>query len=178
MLSKKNYTDASVVYSSIMSLGGDASLGNFNLGKLFYQAGDEQRVIYSELTAIPVAKGKVNPKQIQIDATQAKMFGYYNQADSCFAIVNTLSPTYATGFMWRGRIQSILDPESKNVKGKEFYEKTISIMDAAVDKSKLKKAYIESYNYLGSYYYFAFERSKGAEATANKELSISYFKRF
>lgn len=171
----KAYNNAADVYSTVMVAGGDKSAGNFNIGKLYYQAGDEQRQLLFNITPVADAKGRVAPMSVAGDSIKAKMLGYYRLSDSCFAIVNELSPNYATGFMWRGRIQSILDPEAKGTLGKDYYEKTLEVLAATSDKVKGKKSFVECYNYLGSYNYFGSERSKGEEAKQFKEKSLSYF---
>ena len=88
-----------------------------------------------------------------------------------------MSPSFATAYIWRGRIQSILDPEAKQTLAKGFYEKSVEVLNASADKSKLKKSFIECYNYLGSYYYFQSERTKGEEMKQNLTQSISYFEK-
>lgn len=176
-IKNKRFDEASTVYAQLLAAGGDKSTVSFNVGKMYYQAADEQREILFSITPVADAKGKVAPMPKEADGVRALMTKYYNSADSSFAITNELSPSFATAYIWRGRIQSILDPEAKLQLAKGFYEKSVEVLSAAADKGKLKKSFIECYNYLGSYYYFQSERTKGDELKQNLTQSISYFEK-
>ena len=72
------------------------------------------------------------------------------EADSAFANLTRLQPTYATGWLMRARSNNRLDPERKTFQAKPFYEKYIEL--AASDAEKNKKQLIEAYNYMGYYF--------------------------
>ena len=176
-IKNKKFDEASAVYGQLLAAGGDKSTVSFNVGKMYYQAADEQRQALFAITPVADSKGRVAPMPKEADGIKIVMTKYYNSADSAFAITNELSPSFATAYIWRGRIQSILDPEAKQTLAKGFYEKSVEVLNASADKSKLKKSFIECYNYLGSYYYFQSERTKGEEMKQNLTQSISYFEK-
>jgi len=72
------------------------------------------------------------------------------EADSAFARVNRMSPDFEPAYLFRARIYSNLDPETKDELAKPYYEKLIE--KANVDPVKYNKDILEAYNYLGYYY--------------------------
>lgn len=76
---------------------------------------------------------------------------YLKKADTTFASVISLSPNSYLGYFWRARVNSALDPETSIGLAKQWYEKSITILESNVDK--YKKELIEAYQYLGYYYY-------------------------
>ncbi len=75
----------------------------------------------------------------------------YVKADSAFAKVIELNPTFQGGYLWRAKVNAQLDPESSKGLAKPFYEKFIEL--ASVDAAKYKTDLISAYKYLGSYYF-------------------------
>jgi tetratricopeptide (TPR) repeat protein len=74
----------------------------------------------------------------------------YPAADSAFAMVAELQPNAYHGFFWRGRCNSVMDPDIKSDSTKVFYEKAAEL--AAVDPVKNKKDLVECYQYMAFYY--------------------------
>jgi hypothetical protein len=74
----------------------------------------------------------------------------YPKADSVFTILTEVKPTYAPGYLWRGRVNANIDPESVNGLAKPYYEKFIELCKG--DTEKNKKDLIEAYSYLGYFY--------------------------
>jgi len=72
------------------------------------------------------------------------------EADSAFAKVNRMSPDFEPAFLFRARVYSNLDPDTKEGLAKPFYE--ILIEKASADSVKYGKDMLEAYNYLGYYY--------------------------
>jgi len=75
----------------------------------------------------------------------------YANADSAFAKVTELSPSWPGGYLWRARANSQLDPDSKQGLARPHYESYIEKVGADVEKNK--KDLLEAYSYLGFYYY-------------------------
>ncbi len=80
---------------------------------------------------------------------------YYNEqyaeADTAFVKLSELQPNMTVGHLWAARSKANLDPESENGLAKPYFEKFIE--KAMANPEKNKKDLIESYSYLG-YYYF------------------------
>lgn len=83
---------------------------------------------------------------------------YYNvrefgKSDTAFMKVTEKQPQLPTGYFWRARSNSSLDPDSKLGLAKEHYEKFIEL--AETDATKNAKELMEAYKYLGFYFYQA-----------------------
>jgi tetratricopeptide (TPR) repeat protein len=74
-----------------------------------------------------------------------------HKADSVFARLSELAPTSLLSYLLRGRIQLTLDPDVKQELGKQFYEKVVEL--ALENPERYKNQLVESYRYLGYYYY-------------------------
>jgi tetratricopeptide (TPR) repeat protein len=86
----------------------------------------------------------------------------YNKADSIFARLNEVKPDFALGYLWRARVNSMFDPDSREGKAKPFYEKFIKLTGAAPDK--YKKDLAEAYSYMGYYYLLKNDQVKAKAA--------------
>jgi tetratricopeptide (TPR) repeat protein len=80
---------------------------------------------------------------------------YYNaqkyvEADSAFSKLIRMNPDFEPAYMWKARVYSNLDPDSKEGLAKPYYEKLIE--KASIDSVKYAKDLVESYNYMGYYY--------------------------
>jgi tetratricopeptide (TPR) repeat protein len=75
----------------------------------------------------------------------------YNNAINSLNQVISIKPDFLAGYLWLARTSASLDPESEQGLAKPYYEKYIEL--AIVDPQKYKKDLIESYSYLGYYYY-------------------------
>jgi tetratricopeptide (TPR) repeat protein len=74
-----------------------------------------------------------------------------HKADSTFTRIVELAPTSFLGYFWLARTNSMIDPEASQGLAKPYYEKVIEILLDQADR--YKKELIESYKYLGYYYY-------------------------
>jgi len=83
----------------------------------------------------------------------------YAKADSAFLRVTELQPASPTGYLWRARCNSQLDPESEKGYALPHYLKFIEL---ATDEVKYKKDLLEAYSYLG--YYYAIIKENMSEA--------------
>jgi len=104
---------------------------------------------------------------------------YINNADSAFAKVILISPSSHLGFLWHARTMAAKDPETTLGLAKDDYEKTLTILEAKGNNEKYKNELIESYRYLGYFYFLKFENAKkehNQESTVLfKDLSVSYW---
>jgi len=75
----------------------------------------------------------------------------WTEADSAFAKVNRMSPDFEPAYLFRARVYSNLDPDSKLGLAKPFYD--VLVEKASADSVKYSKDIIEAYSYLGYYYY-------------------------
>ncbi|MCU0416782.1 MAG: tetratricopeptide repeat protein [Cytophagaceae bacterium] len=95
--------------------------------------------------------------------------GNYSKSDSVFTILTILKPNSITGYLYKARSQSQLDPELKTGLAKSTYEKVIEL--AAANTEKYKKELIESYEYIG-YYYVTQKDKTNADIQWNKVLLL------
>ena len=103
---------------------------------------------------------------------------YLIKADTLFATVTEKAPDNALGHQWRARAAAARDPETKLGYAKPYYEKTIEVLDANVNKAEPTKvqvaAYVESYKYLG-YYNYLKAYAEPAKANEYKEQTRYYW---
>jgi len=79
---------------------------------------------------------------------------YMNQADRAFGKVIELVPDGYTGYMWKGRVNSLMDPNSEMGLAKPYYEKVVEILAEREEKTNIViNSLVEAYSYLGYYYY-------------------------
>ena len=72
------------------------------------------------------------------------------ESDSALAMVNRMNADFEPAYLFRARIYSNLDPDTKEGIAKPFYEKLLE--KAMSDPTKYAKDILEAYNYLGYYY--------------------------
>ncbi|MEG2071273.1 MAG: hypothetical protein RR034_07870, partial [Bacteroidales bacterium] len=79
---------------------------------------------------------------------------YLAQANQSFDTVIQRVPTGYTGYLWKARTNSLLDPDSEMGLAKPYYEKTIEILIEKKESTPIiNNSLIEAYSYLGYYYY-------------------------
>ncbi len=82
----------------------------------------------------------------------SKQFG---KADTSFIQIITLQPTLATGYFWRARANSGLDPDTKKGLAKPLYEDfLLKLKPEEIEKNKSNV--VEAHEYLG--YYFMLQK--------------------
>jgi tetratricopeptide (TPR) repeat protein len=138
----------------MIDLGADKLVNNFLIGKEYYFEGERLKTRYDSLMQLQKNKQIPFPDSSSI---KKAVISLYINADSAMTAVTKLNPEYAGSYIWKGRIQSILDPEALTTGAKEQYEKALLILEKA-DPAKNQKSIVECYKYLGSYYYLAYER--------------------
>ncbi len=72
------------------------------------------------------------------------------EADTALVKVCKLAPDFEPAFLFRARIYSNLDPDTKEGLAKPFYD--LLVEKASADSVKYSKDLFEAYNYLGYYY--------------------------
>ena len=155
-------------YKKMMEFGADKVVNNFLIGKEFYLEGEKLRAKFDSLmqlhkkSLIPFADSSSIKKDY---------IAFYINADSAMTMVAKLNPEYAGSYIWKGRIQSILDPEALTTGAKEQYEKALLILEKA-DEAKNKKQIVECYKYLGSYYYLAYDRLYKSDKKLSGEMRL------
>ena len=97
---------------------------------------------------------------------------YLNQADKAFDKVIELVPDGYTGYLWKARVNSLLDPDSEMGLAKPHYEKTVEILSTKEEiTGSIRVSLIESYTYLGYFYYLKDDKSN-ATSHLNKVLEL------
>jgi Flp pilus assembly protein TadD len=90
----------------------------------------------------------------------------YTRADSVYNIILTAKPTYAPGYLARAKVNSYLDPETKQGLAKPYYDKYIELSKAeGADPAKFREGLVEANGYLGVY-----SAQKG-----DKPAAVGYF---
>ncbi|MEI6059194.1 MAG: tetratricopeptide repeat protein [Bacteroidota bacterium] len=114
---------------------------SYNKTKKFQNAGDTYKV------KIKHTNGSVNDYykmgRAYFDAKN------WTEADSAFAKVNRMSPDFEPAYLYRARVYSTLDPDTKEGLAKPYYDKLVE--KASVDSVKYSKDILEAYYYLGYY---------------------------
>jgi len=98
-----------------------------------------------------------------------KKYEYLQKADSSFTKVTELSPNSYLGYFWKARVNALLDPETETGIAKPWYEKVINILEKTPEKNK--KELLESYQYLG-YFYYLKKENEISKTYWNKILAI------
>ncbi|MFN6943690.1 MAG: tetratricopeptide repeat protein [Cytophagaceae bacterium] len=152
-------------YGRILSKTGNDSLAVVNLYKAL-EKNPGKIELYSEIADLQSARknyagaaeayvlklGKSTPTaQDYLNLGRAYLFSeQFELADSVFAKLTELRPDLTIGFMYRGKANANLDPESEKGLAKPHYEKVVEIVGS--EKEKHKKDLIEAHSYLGYFY--------------------------
>lgn len=138
LYSQKKYAEAIPVMEEMLSLKRGSSQDYFLLGKTYYYAAA------NVASLIGNEADKVKKQEME---TTSK--SYYLEADSAFIKVTEMQPTAPLGYLWRGRCNANLDPETTAGLAYPHYQKFVEL---ATDETKYKKDLVEAYQYLGFYY--------------------------
>ncbi|MGV8091641.1 MAG: hypothetical protein AB2L24_07245 [Mangrovibacterium sp.] len=116
------------------------------------------------------AAGAIDSIAIAADPQQANVRQeLYQTADSLFAEVITRSPDNYLGYFWRARANANIDPETVQGLAKPYYEQVIALLEQSGKNNK--RELVESYQYLG-YYYYLKEDLDSSKIYWNKILTI------
>jgi tetratricopeptide (TPR) repeat protein len=174
--SNKMHIEAAGAYMKMIANGADKVNTYFSIGKEYYFQGEIFRMKYDSLSLLQ--KNSNIPFTDSTSVNDSKRL-YFQKADSAFTMVTTLNDKYAGGFIWRGRMNSLLDPEAENSMAKEAYEKALAILEPG-DPTKNRRTMIECYKYLGSYYFLNSERivkTDKKQSEILKQTSIDFFRK-
>ncbi|GAB4143738.1 MAG: hypothetical protein Fur0041_18810 [Bacteroidia bacterium] len=75
----------------------------------------------------------------------------YANADSAFKRMTEIDPNNPTGWFWRGKANSMLDPKTERAQARPYYEKYFDL--AIADKEKNKKDLVTAAQYLAGIHY-------------------------
>jgi tetratricopeptide (TPR) repeat protein len=144
----------------------EEQLGKLRIALLYYQKdltdakGDNQKIAAALNKVEQSVASFIEPNQKSkwlsdqtnwIQEVRSAIGQEYAKADSALVMLSTKAPNLAIAYFWRARVNSNFDPESEAGLAKPFYEKFIELAKGEPDK--FRKELIESYSYLGYYYY-------------------------
>jgi Flp pilus assembly protein TadD len=161
----KKHDDAIVIYEKLISKGVDKPNSYFNIAKEYYYKGQNHKDIYnsSVLMAGATADKNLISYNDSILAIQS-----FTRADSFFSLVTIISPDFADGYLWKGRMLSLIDVNMEKGLAKEPYEKALSLLEKNNAVQNVGKI-TECYKYLAAYNYYQSEYL----ANSDKNLSAS-----
>ncbi len=154
-----------IYYGRILSKNGQDSLGVIQLEKAFKLDSTNIELLSEIATSYNKTKkyqSAGDTYKLKIQLTNGNVNDYYKmgrayydaknwvEADSAFSKVNRMSPDFEPAYLFKARVYSNLDPDTKEGIAKPFYEKLIE--KASIDSVKYNKDILEAYNYMGYYY--------------------------
>ncbi len=142
----------------------------YDLGNAYYFLASNKRKIVLGIKD-SLTKKKKPAETPEIKAKEQEYMSLYNNADTAFKKVTQLKADYVMGYIWRGRVNSITDPNAVLDSTKAYYEKALSYIKPEEKAGTFKKYVIEANEYLG-YYYVTKKDKANADAAFNliKEL--------
>ena len=111
-----------------------------------------------------------NDSYSKTDTLRKKGIDYLNKADTLCGSFLAEQAGSMQGLQMRARIKAALDPEFELGIAKPFYEKVIE--KAQTDSVKYSTALVESYDYMGWYYYFTDQNYLISKMYYNRILAI------
>ena len=122
----------------------------FDLGKSYYNKGSkENRAIINERDELAKKKKPETPELKERDLKNKTIL---LNSDSSFKKVLQINPGYIMGYVWRGRVNSLLDPNAESDSTKIYYEKALQLMKPEEQAGNYKNNVIEINEYQGFYY--------------------------
>ncbi len=170
----RKHKEAAMYYQKMTEKGANKLVYSYLIGKEYYFEGEMWKSRFDSLQKRQKAN---NYTFVDSSTVKAYMKIYFSKADSAFTVVNQLSSQYAGGFIWKGRMQSILDPQAESTGAKEAYQRALAILQKG-DLAKNRNSIIECYKYLGSWYFLAYEKLYPSDKQRSAEMrskSIDYF---
>ncbi len=183
ILSKNNQDSLAIlIYEKTMAMDSTKSNLLENVGnsydklKKFDKAADSYgKLIAINANPLPtdyfyLGKSAYNAATFLTSSTDSlKRIEFLQLSDTSFSKVVELSPTSYLGYFWKARVNSLLDPATLTGLAKPWYEKVISLLES--NPEKYKKELIESYQYLGVYFY-KLKDNEQSKSYFNKILAI------
>jgi tetratricopeptide (TPR) repeat protein len=168
------HKEAAFYYQKMAEYGADKLSATFQAGKEFYFEADNWKMRYDSLKKLGQTKQAGFTDSLVV---KENIKTFYTKADSAFTVVTQLSAQSSGGYLWKGRIQSLLHPEAENEGAREAYEKALSLLLNG-DPASNKKFIIECYRYLGYYHFLGYEKlftTNRQRAGEMRAKSIDYF---
>ncbi|HEY5510934.1 MAG TPA: tetratricopeptide repeat protein [Prolixibacteraceae bacterium] len=175
-LAAKNrmHREAAQFYAKMIESGADRLNATFLIGKEYFFEGESWKARFDSL--MELQNKNIIPFTDSLKVKENRRH-FYLKADSAFTVVGRMSPDYAGGFIWKGRMQSLLDPEASSSGAKEAYEKALEILLKG-DQTRNRKSIVECYKYLGSWYFLAYEKlynTNKQESAEMRSRCMEYF---
>ena len=138
-----------------------------NIGAIYYK--QKNYPMAAEMYEAKIRESKAVPNDFFRLGQAYFQLKRFREADSVFTKVTEAQPKMVTGYSWRAKANSNLDPDSKLGMAKPFYEKVVELCEAdEATKNKFKKDLLDSYKYLGAYYFLV---------ESDKKTSISWWEK-
>ncbi|POY37084.1 hypothetical protein C3K47_08485 [Solitalea longa] len=141
------------------------------LGKMSYLAKQYPAAIKTYEAYFEKTEVKKQPVDYLYYGLSALYSEKYQKADSAFAKVNELSPTYVQGYSYRALANYRMDEGNKQGLARPYYEKVIELGEA--DKQKNVKYLIEAYRYMGDYTFNIQKDVAASKVYFNKILELA-----
>jgi len=150
----KKYDKAVLYYEKKIARSASSMNNNdwFNLGRAFYFPAVNK---INEAGAIKDAKQKA--------AKEAEAAPMLVKSDTAFSNLVRKNPSWIQAYIWRGRVNSLIDPKVTTDNTKMHYDKVLSLIKPEEMATTYKKEAIESYEFLGSYYVTKKDKAKSDE---------------
>jgi tetratricopeptide (TPR) repeat protein len=143
-----------------------------NIGAIYYKQKNYDKAV--EMYEAKIQESKPLPNDYFRLGQAYFQLKRYGAADSAFTKVTEAQPKMVTGYSWRAKANSNLDPDSKLGMAKPFYEKVIELCEAdEATKTKYKKDVVDAYKYLGAYYFLVANDKKTAISWWEKVLVLA-----
>jgi tetratricopeptide (TPR) repeat protein len=173
---KNKRYDRAIIYYEKKVANDPKSLNNndwFNLGRSYYFSGGAK---VTEINGMKEAliKKKKDPESAEVKQKEAEANQLYVKADSAFAQLARLNPSWPVAYLWRGRANASMDPKITTDNAKVQYEKVLSTIKPEEVATTYKKEATEAHEYLGYYFFVKNNNKKNADSdthfNAVKEL--------
>lgn len=139
-----------------------------DLGKIFTDAKDLGRS--AKVLAALDSLGKADASDLLNLGRTYHNLKQFDKADTSFAKLNQIAPTFGTGWYWRAFNATKLDPKSENWLAQPHYEEFVNVTWA--EKDKFKPFLTPSIRYLISYYLIGKADKENTQKFANMLLEL------
>lgn len=112
---------------------------------------------------------------VMADTVNNKSIENYKKAEQVYIDLDQKNPqAHEYALLMRARVNVYMDPESNEGLAKPFYEELVSIIEPREERSSADNArLVESYRYLGGYYFLKQDDKESALVYFNKILEVS-----
>ncbi|NVN95054.1 MAG: tetratricopeptide repeat protein [Bacteroidetes bacterium] len=164
ILSKNNMDSLAIIaFEKTIAMDSSKKMFYENIGKSYDKLKKYEKAVIAYEKLISSEKNPLSTEYFQLgksayysgaplinaEDTLRKMI-YLQKADTSFSKVIELSPNSHLGYLWKARINALIDSKTTVGLAKPWYEKVIAILELTPGKGT--KDLIEAYGYLGVYY--------------------------